>query len=296
MTVGGAMRWIAIAAAMTATTIAAGAAAPAPNVPADHFAGHAKADVAPPAPAVMPQPSPIDNNAALRPRTEDVGVKMPPPGEYPHPWTYTDYITHVTQFADLPVMNGGVAFVGDSLTDYGRWNEAYPDLTVRNFGIVGDTTLGLMLRLNQVVRAKPDRIFLLIGTNDIEYGRPLPEIAGNVDKIVTRLSAELPKTKIFVESLLPRQPQYSEQVKTVNAMIRKVAAAHKLTYLDIYSHFAVDGGRMDPSVSVDDLHMAGKGYARWRGLIQDYVYTPAGRKTDVRLPHRERPTLKKKGR
>lgn len=262
----------------------------------EHPALRGKAEAPTPVPAVVPAPSPVDSNAALRPRTEDVGVKLPPPNEYPHSWTYADYIARVTQFADLPAMNGGVAFVGDSLTDYGRWSEAYPDLTVRNFGIVGDTTLGLELRLNQVVKAKPDRIFLLIGTNDIEYGRPLPEIAANIDRIVTRLAAELPKTKVFVESLLPRQPQYAEQVKTVNALIRKVAAAHKLAFIDLYPHFAVEGGRMDPAVSIDDLHLAGKGYVRWRSLIADYVNTPAGRKTDVRLPHRERPTLKKKGR
>lgn len=287
---GDKMRFMSVA----ALALSFSAAALAQPAPTDRLNARGKTEMPPP--AVVPQPSPADAIAALRPRTEDFGVKTPPPGEYPHAWTYADYIARVTQFAGLPAMNGGVAFVGDSLTDYGRWSEAYPDLTVRNFGIVGDTTLGLELRLSQVVKAKPDRIFLLIGTNDIEYGRPLPEIAANIDKIVTRLGQELPKTKIFVESLLPRQPLYAEQVKTVNAMIRKVATQHKLVYIDVYSHFAVEGGRMDPSVSIDDLHLAGKGYARWRAVIADYVSTPAGRKIDVRLPHRDRPTLNKKGR
>lgn len=243
----------------------------------------------------VPVPSPVEQtNPAVRPKTEDVGVKTPPPGEYPHSWTYTDYVARVTQFADLPAMNGGVAFVGDSLTDFGRWSDAWPSLTIRNFGIVGDTTLGLENRIGQVVRAKPDRIFLLIGTNDIEYGRPLPEIAANIDHIVTRLQLELPRSKIFLQSVLPRQPQYAEQVRTLNGLIKKVAEAHKIPFINLYAHFVVEGGRMDPALTLDDIHLAGKGYARWRSLIQDYVYTPAGQKAEVRLPHRVRPTLNKK--
>lgn len=243
----------------------------------------------------VPVPSPVEQiNPAVRPKAEDVGVKTPPPGEYPHTWTYSDYVARVTQFAGLPVMNGGVAFVGDSLTDFGRWSDAWPSLTIRNFGIVGDTTLGLENRIGQVVRAKPDRIFLLIGTNDIEYGRPLPEIAANIDHIVARLQLELPRSKIFLESVLPRQPQYAEQVRTLNGLIKKVAEAHKIPFINLYPHFVVEGGRLDPALTLDDIHLAGKGYARWRSLIQDYVYTPAGQKAEVRLPHRVRPTLNKK--
>lgn len=244
----------------------------------------------------VPVPSPADSAsiAAVRPKTEDVGVKTPPPGEYLHSWTYTDYAARVTQFAGLPVMNGGVAFVGDSLTDFGRWSDAWPNLTIRNFGIVGDTTLGLEYRLNQVIKARPDRIFVLIGTNDIEYGRPIPEIAANIDHIIARLQLELPRSKIFLQSVLPRQPQFDEPVRAVNKLIRKVAETRKVTFVDLYPHFVAEGGRLDPSVTLDDTHLAGKGYARWRALIQDYVYTPAGQKAEVRLPHRNRPTLNKK--
>jgi lysophospholipase L1-like esterase len=244
------------------------------------------------APAVMPEPAP-DPHAAIRQKLAGTGVALPPGDEFKHDWVYQTYAERVTLFATLPPMNGGVAFVGDSLTDYGRWADAYTDLTVRNFGIFGDTTAGLAARLEQVIKAKPDRILILIGTNDIEYGRPLPEIAANIDRIVVRLAAALPKSKLFLETLLPRQPQFADEVKAVNADIRKIAVKRKVVLVDLYPHFVVPGGRLDPAITIDGLHLTGPGYARWRGLIQEYVVSAAGQKAPARLPRRNRPTLKK---
>mgnify|MGYP001237861737 CR=1 FL=1 len=244
------------------------------------------------APAVMPEPAP-DPYAAIRQKLAGTGVALPPGDEFKRDWIYQTYAERVTLFATLPPMNGGVAFVGDSLTDYGRWADAYPNLTVRNFGIFGDTTAGLAARLEQVIKAKPDRILILIGTNDIEYGRPLPEIAANIDRIVMRLSAALPKSKLFLETLLPRQPQFADEVKTVNVDIRKIAVRRKVVLVDLYPHFVAPGGRLDPAITIDGLHLTGPGYARWRGLIQDYVVSAAGQKAPARLPRRKRPTLKK---
>jgi lysophospholipase L1-like esterase len=266
---------------------------PVAAAPGDSFA--ASHGVKAEAPAVMPQPSPaVDPFAAQRPKTESAGVVVPP-GEFKSPAVLQGYIADVTTFAGLPPMNGGgIAFVGDNLIEKGRWSDAYPDIDVRNFGIAGDTTLGLENRLAQIVKAKPAQVFLETGSNDIEYGRPLPEIVANYDHILAKLAAELPKARIVVMGLLPRQPQYADSVKALNAELKKLAAARKLIYLDLYPHFTADGARLDPLLTLDDVNLAGNGYLRWRDLIQDYVAADAGEKTPPRVPHRKRPTLPKK--
>ncbi|MBU6296872.1 MAG: hypothetical protein KGJ79_11355 [Alphaproteobacteria bacterium] len=222
-----------------------------------------------------PVAAPADPYANLRPTTAAVGVTMPALSDFQHPWDVPTYIMRVTLFAGLPPMNGGVAFVGDSITDYGRWSEAYPNLRVRNFGIAGDTTVGLEHRLIQVIDAKPATIFLMIGTNDVEFGRSPEQIAANIGDILDRLVAGLPNAKVYLESLMPRQPEFDAKVRAVNALLQKVAAKRGLTYIDLYTPFLAGGNRLDPRVTVDDLHPAGEGYARWRALIKDDVYPRA---------------------
>ena len=221
--------------------------------------------------AAAPVAAPVDPFASSRPTTESVGVVMPDAKNFPHPWDVSTYVLRVTQFGVMPPLNGGVAFVGDSLTDWMRWNELFPKLRSRNFGIAGDTTVGLQHRISQVIAAKPAVVFLMIGTNDIEFGRTPEQIVANIDSILDSLSAGLPGTKVIVENLLPRQPQYNDRVVVVNTLLKAEAEKRSLAYIDLYAHFVTEGGRLDPSLTPDDLHLSGQGYLRWQSLIADEI-------------------------
>lgn len=215
--------------------------------------------------------APADPYAAVRPSTESVGVTMPDLTDFQHSWDVPTYIMRVTLFGTLPPMNGGIAFVGDSLTDWGRWSEAYPDQRVRNFGIAGDTTVGLQHRLSQVIAAKPAKVFLMIGTNDVEFSRIPPEgIVDNIDDIVTRMHDGIPGVKIYVQSLLPREPKWDAKVRAVNDLLKPMAEKHGLVYIDLYPLFVVKD-RLDPSLTSDDIHVSGQGYARWREALRPYI-------------------------
>jgi lysophospholipase L1-like esterase len=214
--------------------------------------------------------APVDTYAALRPTTASVGVVMPDQKDFPHSWDASTYVLRVTQFGVMPPLNGGVAFVGDSLTDWMRWNELFPDLRSRNFGIAGDTTVGLQHRVGQVIAAKPAKIVLQIGTNDVEFGRSPQAIVANTDDCIAQLHQGLPAAKIYVENLLPRQPQYDEKVRGVNTLLKAAVEKRGLVMIDLYSLFVVDG-RLDPKFTPDDLHLSGAGYLRWRDAIRPYL-------------------------
>lgn len=234
-----------------------------------HIAGMTAAAMAlAAAPAWAQEPDPF---ADRRPTTEAVGVAMP--AEFTGTgWLETHYTDRVTQFAYLPAIPGGVAFVGDSITDAGRWADAWTGLAVRNFGIGGDTTWGLLARAHQVVQARPERIFLLIGTNDLaNWGRSPEQVAGGVAALLDLWATELPRAEVFVQSVLPRQPEFHERIVDLNAQLRALAQERGATFIDIHSAFVVEGGRIDPAVTLDDLHLTGEGYARWRELIDPCV-------------------------
>ena len=229
-------------------------------------------DETPPPPPNAAAPAvPVDPYAAVRPTTASVGVVMPDLKDFPHSWDASTYVLRVTQFAVMPPLNGGVAFVGDSLTDWMRWNEMFPNIRSRNFGIAGDTTVGLQHRIKQVVDTKPATVFLMIGTNDIEFGRYTPEaIVANIEDCIVQLQTGLPGAKIYVENLLPRQPQYDETVRVVNAALKVAVERRGLVYIDLYDQFVADG-RLNPKLTPDDLHLSGEGYVRWRDIIRPYI-------------------------
>jgi lysophospholipase L1-like esterase len=213
----------------------------------------------------------VDPYAAERPKTESVGVAMPAPEWFPHSWDAGTYVLRVTQFGVMPPLNGGVAFVGDSLTDWMRWNELFPEVRSRNFGIAGDTSVGLKARINQVVAAKPATVFLMIGTNDVEFAKLTPDaVVANIGDCIDALQKGVPGVKIYVEGLLPRQPQYDAQVRTLNATLKTAIEKRGLIYIDLYSHF-VSGDHLDPKLTPDNLHLTGEGYLRWRDLIRPYI-------------------------
>jgi lysophospholipase L1-like esterase len=181
------------------------------------------------------------------------------------------YERRVTSFDAFPPRAGGVIFVGDSITDGGHWDDMFPDQQIANFGVNGDTTRGVLGRLHQATRLRPERAFLLIGTNDLGMGASLEEIEADYDAILRQFRAESPGTLLYVQSVLPRSRPYAKHVQALNDVIQALAEQHGVTYVDLYPHFARDDGSLDPRFSNDSLHLSGTGYARWHALIEPLV-------------------------
>ena len=60
------------------------------------------------------------------------------------------------RFAAQPVTNGRTIFLGNSITEMGDWKTLTGDTTVLNRGIGGDITYGVLDRLDEVIRHRPD--------------------------------------------------------------------------------------------------------------------------------------------
>ena len=177
----------------------------------------------------------------------------------------------VSQFEMLPVQAGDIVVLGDSITEGGIWEELFPELPVRNRGIGGDTTAGVLQRLRQVSEGKPSRVFLLIGTNDLSGGVPLDTIAANIAEIVEGIGEESPETRVFVQSVLPRGASYRKDVEQLNAKIKTLITG-RAHWIDLYPLF-LDGadGSIRDELSNDELHLTGEGYLLWRDAIAEQL-------------------------
>ena len=195
------------------------------------------------------------------------------------PYLSLHYRLRCLRLALEPHQTQPIVFLGDSMTDNGHWKQLFPNETVINMGIGGDTTLGILHRLDQVVARKPSKIFLMVGTNDLCYNRTIADTLTNYDQILSRLQASLPKTQIYVESVLPFNDHIfpsqclrtNSNIAALNEGIEALAKAHGLPYLDITDDFTNPNGRLDASLTVDGLHLNPAGYEIWHDNIYEQV-------------------------
>ncbi|MFW5685762.1 MAG: GDSL-type esterase/lipase family protein [Spirochaetota bacterium] len=177
----------------------------------------------------------------------------------------------VSQFALLDVSDGDTVFLGDSITEGGNWHELVPGCAVKNRGIGGDTTEGVLARLDHVTSGRPARVFLMIGTNDLFAGVAEDEIVANVAEIVRRIGTESPGTEVFVQSVLPRAARYRSAVESLNASLER-SVAGTARWVDLYPLFLDrSDGSIKDTLSNDELHLLGDGYLLWRDAIADLL-------------------------
>lgn len=171
-----------------------------------------------------------------------------------------------------------ICMFGDSLTMYGLWQEFLPGSSVVNRGIGGDVSEGALDRVDTVISANPDKVFLMIGTNDVAHGIDHTEVLSNVSEIVSILISELPSAEIYVQSILPRgDHDYKEQIVELNKGYSRICedAASKggrVSYLDISGAFLGEDGALNGGLyAADLLHLNADGYETWLEAICQHL-------------------------
>lgn len=194
---------------------------------------------------------------------------------------YSPYYLHKkSQFESLPNSSDEIIFLGNSITDGGNWTELFGDLRIKNRGISGDITDGILNRLDEVTESNPLKIFIMIGINDLSKGKTTQEILNNYEIILDSIISSSPSTEIFVESVLPVNNNFTQfkkhyaradSVLILNKKLEKLAANKNQTYIDLYSSFLDDEGKLNSNLTEDGLHLNGKAYLLWKSLVEDYV-------------------------
>lgn len=99
-------------------------------------------------------------------------------------------------------------------------------------------------------------------------------------QIVEKIQKESPKTKIYIQSILPVNPDFEmfkghmkpDLIKEINQFYQNIAQEYKVNYIDLYSHFLEDGtDKMNKKYTNDGLHLLGEGYLLWREIVKPYL-------------------------
>ncbi len=183
-------------------------------------------------------------------------------------------------FRMLPDTEDEIIFLGDSLTDGCNWGEIFQDFRIKNRGISGDTTEGVLARLEEIVEGTPLKVFLMIGINDLAKGTSSRDVVENTKKIVKYIQKRSPRTEIYLTSLLPVNSDFSffprytnktEEIIAVNQSLQQLVKAFKLTYIDVYSLMTTSDKKLNPRYTNDGLHLTGEGYRVWKSVIEKHV-------------------------
>lgn len=199
--------------------------------------------------------------------------------EYHSKWTKITYPKRIEVFKKNPLKQGDIVFLGNSITQQGGdWNARFGRHDMMNRGISGDVTDGVLARLGEICYAKPKAVFILIGINDIynwnlNWGIPSPEYVGNnIPRIAQEIHRKSPKTKIYVQTVLPTDLEaVKDAIITVNKIIKLHEAKGHYQVIDLYSEFVAPNGLIKPELTRDGIHLTVEGYALWVGLLEEIL-------------------------
>lgn len=212
---------------------------------------------------------------------------------YPDSLFTTYYWQRVTYFNTLPQTKNDIIFLGNSITDGAEWNEGFADLHIKNRGISGDITAGVINRLKEITDRKPKKIFLLIGVNDLSRNISSDSALKNIFFIADFIQQQSAATKLYIQSILPVNNYFGKfathtnkgaAILTINKELQKGATTHHYTFVDMFPYFSDAEGKLNKKYTNDGLHLLGEGYALWKHKIFPYVYDLQPKPSLIPLP------------
>jgi lysophospholipase L1-like esterase len=167
-----------------------------------------------------------------------------------------------------------LVFIGDSLTEWGDWQRRFPDYSVTNLGISGETVEGLLARRERI-RAQvenPDHLFLMTGINNIASEQY--DVIDPYREIVRNLTTWYKRSTLVVQSILPVELTWisPEVIRDTNRELEQIAREYSAEYLDVYQAF-IDG-QGNPKIGYlqdDGVHLGSEGYAAWAKEVSGFL-------------------------
>jgi lysophospholipase L1-like esterase len=160
--------------------------------------------------------------------------------------------------------------LGDSITDEGLWDELLENNKVQNRGISGDTTSGVLDRLDSINKSIK-QVFIMIGVNDIMRGKEVDEIYANYMKIIKTFKDK--NIKVYIQSTLfigeKRMENFNPKVEELNKRLEKYANENQITFINLNPIFAPQKV-LKKEFTSDDLHLNGSAYKLWANEIKKY--------------------------
>lgn len=181
----------------------------------------------------------------------------------------------------IETISPNYVFLGDSITEGYNLDKFYKDMPVVNSGISGNQTTDILNNMKKrVYDYNPSKVFILIGTNDIDNGKTNDLIVDNIKKIVEGIKNNRDKTSIYIESIYPVNSKIegssagsrtNRQIKIINKKLEQYCNNNKLTYIDTFIELEDCKGDLEEDYTKDGLHLNDDGYSIVTKKLKKYL-------------------------
>lgn len=177
-------------------------------------------------------------------------------------------------------------FLGDSITDWYPFNEFFDGNTpIINSGFAGYKTKDLLNNLDETVyRYNPTKVFIQIGTNDLNSDDSNSEIAyDNILELIKEIKTNRPYAEIYLESIYPVNQdcektnkqstgkRENKEIVKLNNKLKEYSKENGVTYLDMYNKLSDENGNLKPEYTYDGLHLNSDGYSKVSNEIKKCI-------------------------
>lgn len=180
-------------------------------------------------------------------------------------------------FEGLEIDSNDVVITGDSFIDNFPVMEMFNSLNLKNRGIQGEFTEGLIELIPIITNGHPKKIFIYIGINDIIFNVSKEKTIDNFKKIIEQIQTLSPNTSLYFISILPMRKNSSycidcnDEIISLNKEIEILTKDRNVVYLSIFKNF-IKNGQLDNDLVINDgLHLNWLGYTKFKQCIQDYI-------------------------
>ena len=184
---------------------------------------------------------------------------------------------HEADLARAQSAKDSVVLFGDSITSFwgtsppqgaglASWQASLAPLGVANFGVSGDLTQNVLWRVrNGELAGHPKVVVLMIGTNDIGFGKSIDSTFRGIAAVVAAVRTASPDSKILVVGVLPRgsnpRDPVSVSIPLLNARLATLPVFQSVFFLNAFTLLSLPDGTAAPAYFRDYDHPNDLGYA-----------------------------------
>ena len=172
-----------------------------------------------------------------------------------------------------------ILFLGHSLVEYFDWQRRFPGHRVRNFGVAGETTGGLLARVDGIAADCPgaDAVLVMTGTNDVLMEDP--SFTEVYLLLAEKLRESYPGVRIVLHAILPANPEWVRPavIRGANREIEQIARVTGTEFFDLTGRFLDDRGGVRLELLLEDgVHLSDEGYRAWSDALEKLLDDPPG--------------------
>ena len=167
--------------------------------------------------------------------------------------------------------NADLVMFGDSITEWAPWADIFRDVSMVNRGLAGDTTTGMLRRIDTTLNVKPKLVCFMAGINDLAQGYDVDHIYQNyIDMLKVWQENDI---RILVQSTLyvgSKLQGLNSSVELLNRKISEYCSQQGIAFLDVNSVLSPNQ-ILSNEYSCDDLHLNAKAYQVWAEVLQPAI-------------------------